>query len=674
MSRVRRTRTGRPARGKRTARARAAQVTAVGIDTGGTFTDFVAIRGGRALSFKLPSTPEGPERAVLEGLRRLAAGREARVRHGSTVATNALLERKGARVVLVTTGGFEDLLAIGRQDRPELYSLAPRRAPPLVPSRLRIGARERTGPLGERWLPLTDREARRVRRVVQRLAPEAIAVGLLHAYARPAHERRLERALAGLGVPVTRSSALAPEYREYERLATTVTNAYLAPRVAGYLERLARGTRARLEVVLSHGGTATPRAAAREPVRQLLSGPAAGLTAARDIARAAGFERALTIDVGGTSTDCAFVDGELPRRRGRDVAGFPVLLPLLDVHTVGAGGGSIARVNEGGLLEVGPASAGAAPGPACYGRGGPATVTDALVVLGRIAGRTLAGGALTLDPGAARAALARIGHDLGGRDAVAAAEGVVALADAHMEAALRSVSVERGHDPRSAALVAFGGAGGLHACALAEALGTQVVLSPRHAGVLSALGALTGGSRRERSRTVLLDADDRTALEREWQRLERAVRSEFGRAERPRVRIERWAEVRYRGQSHELPLAGGAALTERFHLEHLRRFGFASRDLPVQVVTLEARGWLRGESLPRRGAARGRPGTGRLTRVRHAGAWRAARLWEREGLREGLVVHGPAIVADSGATLWIVPGWRGRMDAQGTLVLTRGRR
>jgi N-methylhydantoinase A len=665
-------------RGRGTARhsrpVRPGAPAAIGVDTGGTFTDFVALQRGRLVSFKLPSTPRAPERAVLAGLARLAADRSSRVRHGSTVATNALLERKGARVVLVTTRGFEDLLEIGRQDRPDLYALAPRRPTALAPAARRIGVAERIGPRGERWITLTAAEVERVRRAVRARRPQAVAVGLLHAYAQPVHERRLVRALEGLGVPVSRSSALAPEYREYERLATTVTNAYLAPRVAGYLGRLARGTRARLEVVLSHGGTATPAVAAREPVRQLLSGPAAGLKAARDVARACGWEAALTIDVGGTSTDCAFFDGELPRRRGRDVAGLPVLLPLLDVHTVGAGGGSIARVEEGGLLCVGPASAGALPGPACYGGGGPATVTDALVVLGRIAGESLAGGALRLEPAAARAALAALGRALGGRDAVAAAEGVVALADAHMEAALRRVSVERGHDPRGAALVAFGGAGGLHACALAEALGSAAVLAPRHAGVLSALGALTGGSRREKSRTVLIDAGDLAAIEREWRRLERSVRSEFTSGERAGVRLERWAEVRYRGQSHELSLRGGPRLAERFHLEHLRRFGFASREVPVELVTLEARGSLPGEPLPRRrGPGRAAASVGHA-RVRHAGRWVKARQWVRESLPSGFTTDGPAIVMEEGATLWIAPGWRARMHASGTLVLTRGRR
>jgi N-methylhydantoinase A len=434
--------------------------------------------------------------------------------------------------------------------------------------------------------------------------------------------------------------------------------------------------------VLSHGGTAPPAAAAREPVRQLLSGPAAGLAAAQGVARACGFERALTLDVGGTSTDCAFVGRELPRRRAREIAGFPVQLPLLDVHTVGAGGGSIARVDAGGLLQVGPESAGADPGPACYGRGGPATVTDALVVLERIPGASLAGGAIALDRGAAARALERLGRALGGRDAVRAAEGVVAVAEARIEGALRAVSVERGHDPRGAALVAFGGAGGLHACTLAGALGCEAVLFPRHAGVLSALGALAGGARREKSRSVLLAADDGPAIARALGELERAVRAEFPAAERGRVRIERRAEVRYRGQSHELSLRAGARLAERFHREHERRFGFADRAREVEVVTLEVRGAVPGARVFGRAAAawgRVAPGAGAASgaaraRVRDEGAWRDAALWSHEALAPGARVRGPAIVAQSGATLWVLPGWAGVLHPSGTLVLRRGRR
>lgn len=668
---------------------------AAGVDTGGTFTDFVALVGLRIATLKLPSTPTAPERAVLDGLRRLGAGDGSRVRHGSTVATNTLLERTGARVVFVTNAGFEDLIEIGRQDRPDLYALAPRRAVPLVPAERRVGIPQRNGPHGERWRTHTLADARRLSRRVRALKPEAIAIGLLHSYANDLAEVTLSVGLRirCRGVPLTISSQLCPEVREFERFATTVANAYLMPRVSTYLRALAAGTAADLEIVLSHGGAAPPALAAREPVRQLLSGPAAGLEAAAHVARACGMSPALTLDVGGTSTDCAFVVDELPRRRAREVAGVPVLLPVLDVHTVGAGGGSIARVDAGGLLQVGPESAGATPGPACYGHGGPATVTDALVVLGRIPGDTLAGGSFPLDRAAALEVMRRLGKRLGGRDALAAAEAVLAVADARIEAALRRVSVDQGHDPRGAALVAFGGAGGLHACAVAEALGARAVLFPRHAGVLSALGALAGASRREESRSVLLDARETAALERAWRGLETEVRRQFaaspgppgGRV--PRIRLERWAEVRYRGQSHEVPLrvpaAALATLGGRFHREHARRFGFADPARAVEVVTLEVRGaapdaWQAVATAMSRervshpaGGGGGRPAR---TRVRHGGRWLSAAVWERAALPAPFARRGPAIVLEDGATLWIAPGWGVRLHASGTLVLERGRR
>jgi N-methylhydantoinase A len=614
---------------------------------------------------------------VLDGLARLGAGGGTAVRHGSTVATNTLLERKGARVTFVTSEGFEDLLEIGRQERPRLYSLAPRREPPLVPAPRRIGYRERCGPAGVPWVRPTRADAARLVRRVRATRPEAIAVGLLHSYAHPRPEIAIGRRLRRLGVPVTLSSELCPEFREFERFATTVTNAYLLPRVSRYLEALARAAPGRLEIVLSHGGTAEAGAAAREPVRQLLSGPAAGLAEARVVARACGFERALTLDVGGTSTDCAFVAGELPRRRSRVVAGQPVLLPLLDVHTVGAGGGSIARVDPGGLLRVGPESAGAAPGPACYGRGGPATVTDALLVLGRLPLESLAGGSIRLDRAAAERALEPVARDLGARDVVTAAEGVVAVAEGQIEAALRQVSVERGEDPRDAALVAFGGAGGLHACALAEALGCATVLAPRHAGLLSALGALRGGSRRERSRTVMAPADDRAGLEREFRTLERRVRAEFPARERRRARIERWVEARYRGQSHELSLAARSrgGLAARFHAAHERRFGYAEPSRAVEVVTVEVRGHVAAESVPRPVPTHSAPASAsRRHRVREGGRWREIPVLAREELAVGRRFRGPLLALEAGATLWVPSGWSGRVHASGAWVLTSGAR
>ena len=681
---ARRHRRPRPAGGRGAAsdKADADRASAIGIDTGGTFTDVVAWRAGERVAFKVPSTPGNPAQAVLTGLARAGAGRGTRVRHGSTVATNALLERKGARVTLVTTEGFEDVLEIGRQERPDIYALQPARRPPLVPRERRIGARERLAAGGDVRTPLTAGEIASVVRRVRATRPGAIAVGLLHAWSAPAHERRLARALEQLRVPVSAAAELAPEIREYERLATTVANAFLAPRVGDYLRTLAEGAGgAAIQIVLSHGGTAPPEQAAREPVRQLFSGPAAGLRAALEAARACGLERALTLDVGGTSTDCALLGGRdtgrdgLPRRRGREVAGVPVLLPTLDVHTVGAGGGSIARADAGGVLRVGPESAGADPGPACYGHGGPATVTDALVVLGRIAGDSLAGGALALDRDAARRAMASLARTLKLPGAERAAEGVLCVVESNMANALRKVSVECGEDPRGAALVAFGGAGGLHACALAESLGTPTAVWPRDAGVLCALGALAGGSRRERSRSVLRtlrDEGDLRAVRREIVRLEREVRAAFAPRDRRRVQLEHRAEVRVLGQAHELPVAALplAGLAARFHDAHERRHGFADRQATLQVVTLEVGGWL-DEPLPRE---RARPSAaarerGRAIDVWHGGRRERATLFQREDL--SAPVAGPAVVVDDGATLWVAPGWSARRHDSGAVVLTR---
>jgi N-methylhydantoinase A len=528
--------------------------------------------------------------------------------------------------------------------------------------------RSRRGPDGRALEPLTQAELRRAIAALRAAHPESVAIGLLHAYAAREDERRLARAARRLGVPVSVSSELCPEIREYERLATTVVNAYLEPRVAGYLEAIGRACGPGLEIVLSHGGGAPVREAAREPVRQLLSGPAAGLWAAVRAARRAGFARALTLDVGGTSTDVAYAEERLPRRRAREIAGFPILLPLLDVHTVGAGGGSIAAVDAGGLLAVGPSSAGADPGPACYGGGGPATVTDALVTLGRLPARSLGDGAIAIDSERARAAMAALAPALGLRSAEAGAAAVLAVANARMEAALRRVSVERGNDPRGAALVAFGGAGGLHACELAEDLGVDAVVFPAFAGMLSALGALASPRRVARSRTVLRSSADHAALARVVEELEREVRGRLGRG---RSRVERIALARYRGQSHELEIPYGPSLAGRFHALHARRHGFARVDAAVEVVTLEVEGSIEVEAPPAAARPRRRRSVAsESARVSIGGRPRAVPVLDFESLAGGRLV-GPAIVLQSGATLWIPQAWSGRMHASGALVLRR---
>src|SRR5690349_1752441 len=462
----------------------------VGADIGGTFTDFVSWNGHEVVFDKLPTTP-APEDALLAGIARLDADRaDVTLVHGSTVATNAFLERKGARVVLVTTAGFGDVLEIGRQNRARIYDIRAAKPLPLVPAERRLEAHERLDASGNALMPLTDAEVERVARAAAALHPEAIAICLLHAYANPAHELRLRDALRAITPFVYCSADIDPAYREYERSSTTVFNAYVGPLVAGYVERLQARLRCPLRLLGSNGGRQVG-GPLRRPASMILSGPAGGVIGARAVARASGEREIITLDMGGTSTDVALIAGDPLISRETLLEGLPLREPMLDIHTIGAGGGSIARFDRGGALVVGPESAGANPGPACYGRGGADfTVTDAHVILGHVPLNAFLGGRMPLDRAAAeragRAALATSDH--GDHDLIAFAEGVLSVAEAAMERAIRAVSARRGYDPAGFALFCFGGAGGLHAVRLARALGMRGVLIPRAAGVLSALG------------------------------------------------------------------------------------------------------------------------------------------------------------------------------------------
>ena len=677
----------------------------VGVDTGGTFTDFVYHAGGRARVFKLPSTPADPSLAIVEGLRRVAAEAgaglgELEVVHGTTVGTNALLERRGARAALVTTAGFEDVLVIGRQARGSLYDLDWSRPAPLVPERLRFGVRERVGADGRVVEELTDEEVAALAGKLKRAGVEAVAVSLLFSFARPAHERRIERALAEAlpGVPLSVSHRILPEYREYERTSTVAINAYLQPLMGAYLGRLgARVSPRHLRVMQSSGGSISARVAAREPVRTILSGPAGGVVGAGRAALDAGFADIVTFDMGGTSTDVALCAGGAPRLTNEAVvAGLPVAVPVLDIHTVGAGGGSIARVDAGGSLRVGPQSAGADPGPACYGRSNLPTVTDANLVLGRFGGADLLGGDFPLDEERARAALARLGRELGaGRNvsAVEAALGVVRVVNAGMERALRAVSVERGHDPRAFTLVTFGGAGGLHAVELARALRIPRVVVPASPGALSAVGALRSDVLKNLSRTVMLGLEDEEAsgrtrrdasragrsarLEKVFAELERAARAAlsregFGAA---RQRHERTVAARYKGQSFELEIEWGRGrrLVERFHREHEARYGYAQTAGSVEVVSARLRSaglveQLRDEAPPR--------AAGRRAVAPHAAARvffdegpREAAVYRRGELRAGAVLRAPCVVTEYSSTTLVPPGARARVDERGNIVV-----
>ena len=655
----------------------------VGVDTGGTFTDFLVVSPRGVEAFKVPSTPRDPSRAFVSGLEeaRRRLGREPdRVAHGFTVATNTLLTRSGASTAFVTTEGFEDLLLIGRQTRPSLYALAPRAPEPLVARERTVGARERLGPLGTVETALTRGEARRVARAVARMKPRAVAVCLLHSYASPAHERALGRALRAAlapGVPVSLSSEVAGEYREFERASTTVLNAYLAPRVGDYLARLERAAGPRLRVLQSNGGTVSAAALAERPVLSVLSGPAGGVLGAARIAAAVGKRFVLTLDVGGTSTDVAVHPGRPRVTKEAVLDGVPIRVPMLEVETVGAGGGSLARVDQGGALAVGPESAGADPGPACYGKGGGPTVTDAHVVLGRIVPELFLDGAVALDVEASWRAMRTLSRGLGfgaGVDAARqAARGVVAVANTSIERALRVISVARGHDPRGFALVAFGGAGPLHAAELARGLGVAEILVPPRAGLLSAWGLLGAEETHPLSRTVLWRLEQ-TAVGRlgaAFAALEREAARRFGRG----LAFRRTLDVRYRGQSFEIEIPWSADLARAFHAAHRQRYGYAREGRAIEVVNLNVEAHRPGPRLPVLRARR---------RVRSAGAWgrvaldtgarvASAPVWRRESLGAGARVAGPCLVVEYGATTYVPPGFACRVDARDNLRLRSGR-
>jgi len=627
----------------------------------------VAVVGRRLRVLKVRSTPRDPAAAVRTGL--AALGGAARLHYGSTVATNALLERRGARVALLTTAGFEDVLEIGRQVRPELYALEPRRPPPLVPRARRIGVRERVLADGTVETPLARRQVAAAVAAVARSRATAVAVCLLHGYAAPAHERRLGRALAGRGLHVTLSHRLLREYREYERVATAALNAYVGPLMARHLRALAAVVPGRrLRVMQSGGGLIGAPIACAEPVRTILSGPAGGVVGAAERARRAGHRRVITLDMGGTSADVSLVDGALAYRSETSIDGLPVRVPALDIHTVGAGGGSLARLDRGGALRVGPESAGADPGPACYGRGSAPTVTDANLVLGRLVESEFLGGAMRLDRARAERAIAPLARRLG-RSVEATAAGIVRVANAAMERALRVITVERGHDPRLFTLVAFGGAGALHAAELAAALGIRRVYVPRQPGLLSAWGVLAAEVVRDHGRTLRAVAPG-GVLERGFRALARAAERDLRREGVRPATVERLLEVRYAGQAYEVSVPYRAGWERAFHRAHARLFGHADPRRPVEVVTLRARARGGGARLPAERPPRaGRPVPLATRRVMFAEGARGAAVHRRDDLGPGRRLRGPAVICEYSATTLVPPGWRVFVDRLGGLLL-----
>jgi N-methylhydantoinase A len=700
----------------------------IAIDTGGTFTDCVWVEAGRLRMLKLFSTPADPSQAIVEALRKITDDGEVILLHGTTVGTNTLLERKGARTALVTTKGFEDAIEIGRQARPKLYDFFFDRIEPLVPKDLRFGINERTASNGEVLMSPTPEELQTLAAQLAAAKPQAIAISLLFSFANAKNERAVAEALNSHAVPLSISHQILPEFREYERTSTVVINAYLQPVMQNYLENL--GTRVaagaspaqvraaklgvegfgvtqrfsaskrrkenhgasapRIFVMQSSGGITALSTAAREPVRTVLSGPAGGVVGAAATARASGFDRIIAFDMGGTSTDVSLVEREITTATDAQVTGLPISVPMLDIHTVGAGGGSLARFDAAGVLRVGPESAGADPGPICYGRGIQPTVTDANLLLGRLQPTRFLGGDFTLDLDRTRALTKEwLRKEWLKKNSLPLtlekfAAGVIRVVNATMEKAIRFVSIERGRDPRHFALIAFGGAGGLHACALAEALSIPHVIVPAFPGALSALGILVSDVIKDYSRTVLWRVSGKVPaqeLNREFSALEKNAEKDFHEeAWQGRPQHNRSIDIRYRGQGYELNIPFTKNLLRDFQQEHHRRYGYTHPNREVELVTLRLRAVVRTPSTARVGAdAFVRPGRAKLGKfftpkapVRFEGKKQETRIYSRDDLQPGKKYSGPAIITEYSATTVIPPGKSFHLDRASNLIITLG--
>jgi len=655
----------------------------VGIDIGGTFTDFVLFdeSTGQFTTHKTLSTPHDPAEAVLTGLSQLPNTNgqlpiKPHIVHGSTVATNALLERKGAVTALITTKGFKDLLEIGRQNRPDIYDLFSRRPPSLVPPEMRFEVDERVDHHGQPLRPLNPALLDTLAEQLRAANVTSVAVSLLFSFLYPRHEEMIAGHLRRAGFPVSLSSQASPDFRAYERTTTTVVNAYVSPVMDRYLGRLEDEIRATdFRVMQSNGGSIRAGQARRQAVRCVLSGPAGGVVGARTVGQAAGFNHLITFDMGGTSTDVSLCPGDIQVTTESEIGGMPIRIPVIDIHTVGSGGGSIAYVDAGGALRVGPESAGANPGPVCYGQGGQhPTVTDANLILGRLAADRFLGGEMALDTPAAKAALtqlagsAGLAAQAGLTPAQTAALGVIKIVNAHMERALRVISIQRGHDPQEFTLVSFGGAGSLHAADLARALNIPRVLIPPGAATLSAFGMLAADVIKDYVQTVMRPGD--TPFE-ELESLIAPLAAQ-GRADvtaegvpESAIGLEQLLDMRYRGQSYELTLPLAPNFVDKFHDAHARAYGHSEPDVPLEIVNLRLRavGRLPQPPLPRQAAtAKSGPDAFDHRSVVLAEGLAEIPFYQGDRLRPGHQIGGPAVVTQPDTTVFIGPRDQLRVD------------
>jgi N-methylhydantoinase A/oxoprolinase/acetone carboxylase beta subunit len=661
-------------------------ITRIGVDTGGTFTDFVIWKDGRLLIRKVLSTPPDPSLAIVEGVGEfLRTGAAVFIIHGTTVATNALLQRKGGRVALITTAGFEDILAIGRQTRRELYSLQPEERFILIPAGRRFGIRERMLASGQVEKAVSRAEVRKVIAKIRKSGAEAVAVCLLHAYANAKNEDAVAEELARAGLLASVSSRLLPEHREFERMSTTVTNAYLMPVMDRYLRELDRRLgQAELRIMQSNEGYISPAKARLEPIKTALSGPAGGAVGARILAQAAGIPNIISFDMGGTSTDVSLIEGRIRRTHEARIGDFPIRLPIIDIHSVGAGGGSIAYTDRGGSLRVGPQSAGADPGPACYGQGDMPTVTDANLFLGRLDPEFFLGGKMRIYPKRSRAAVGALARRIG-KSARETALGVVAIANANMEKAIRVISIERGFDPRAFALFSFGGAGGMHAVEMAAHLGMPTIIVPRNAGVLSAFGLLMSDSVKDYTKSLMKPDSQVTlaGLDAEFRSLEEAsIRDmkEDGFAAGDVV-LERSLDCRYLGQSYEIDVPYRKARTaeraflESFHSRHQKFYSYRHDRRPVEIINLRVKAVAVTPKIP----LAEEPGRRTLDPkalirkqpIFYGKAAAEGMVIDRSRLGPGNTLRGPALVIDPESTTFLPPGYAARVDGYSNLIIRK---
>ncbi len=644
----------------------------IGIDTGGTFTDFVVLVDGEFSVHKELSTPIDPSIAIYQGIKKLIGDKldGTYIYHGTTIATNALLERKGSKIVLITTKGFEDIIEIGRQNRKELYNIFEQETKPLVERPYRVGIKERADFKGNILEQISKAEMLKLKNKIKKLKPEAIAISLINSYASSKNELIVENLLKDLGIPISVSSRILPEFREYERTSTVVINAYLIKKVFSYMNNLkVRLKQSKIFVLQSNGGLISTEQAGSEPVRILLSGPAGGVVGAFKIAEKVGMNKIMTYDMGGTSTDVSLCDGSIKFSNINTVDNLAVNVPMVDVKTIGAGGGSIAYIDPGGALKVGPESAGSDPGPACYGKGDRPTVTDANVVLGRINPDYFLGGEMKIFKDRSARALRKLSKQLG-ISTLELASGIIEVANANMEKALRVISLERGYDPREFALFSFGGAGGLHACELARGLGISKVIFPSNPGVLSALGMLIADYFRDYSMSVFFNSekDDFQKISKAFRRLEKRPEKEYTRE---RIKYEYYIDARYKRQSHELIIPFNKSFIKTFHNEHKKKYGYSQSDNIVEIVNIRLRALSKKVDfkIPECTKVR-KQVTFTKSDIFYNNKNVLSRIYSRDDFYSGYKFRGPAIVLEKTSTLFVTPGFNCQIENYGNIIAT----